>query len=225
MKSHGPGGLPASLVAIAATLAMLAMTSTAFAAAPANDNVANAQVLSAALPTTVSGTNLGATAESGEPNRTDSLMRPASTVWYVWTAPASPSETTIDVCQADYHVVLGLYEKIANPVPPFSNLDEWGVIGDGPGHTSGCTDEYGAAGVLTPDAGATYYIQISGFLAPDSPDGDRGPFSMTVSAAGTSPSQTPTSPGPTPPTTTKKKKCKRSAEATIAKKKKKKCKK
>jgi hypothetical protein len=58
-------------------------------------------------------------------------MRPASTVWYGWRAPSQPSPLTIDGCQgATYHMKLAVYRKLADPVPPFSNLEDHGAVGE-----------------------------------------------------------------------------------------------
>ena len=227
MNSHGPGGLPAFLVAVAATLAVLAMTSTAFAAAPANDNIANAQVIPTAGGT-VTGTNVGATAESGEPRGSDFLDRPASTVWFVWTSPSQPAALTVDGCQgATYHMKLAIYKKAADPVPPFGNLDDRGAVGEDPTANDGCPTEYGAAGVITPESCSTYYIQISGFAATDPPNGDRGPFTLALSGGGSGACGGASAPPPPPVTPKKKggaKHCKKAKKGVASAAKKKKCK-
>lgn len=197
--------------AAAAAGACLALAGPAWGTAPANDNIANAQVLSATLPTTAVGTNVGATAEANEPRRVDFLDRPASTVWYEWTSPAQPAQLTVDACQgATYHMKLAIYKKVADPVPPFGNLVDKGAVGEDPGPNAGCSGEYGAAGVITPEACSTYYIQISGFAATAPPDGDRGPFVLKLSGGGTGSCDAAAAPPPPPPpattTPTKKKK-------------------
>ena len=185
--------------AAAAAGACLALAGPASAAAPANDKVANA----VAIPTeggTVHGTNLGATAETNEPRGTDFLDRPASTVWFTWRAPSSPAQLTIDGCQgATYHMKLALYKKVADPVPPFGNLEDEGAVGEDPLEDPSCSTEYGAAGLVTPESCATYYIQISGFAATDPPNGDRGPFTLTLSGGGTGSCAAASSPPPPPP--------------------------
>jgi hypothetical protein len=202
-----------TLLGAAASLATVFLaTGSASAAAPANDNVANAP----SIPTpggTVNGTNAGATAESGEPRGSDFLGRPASTVWYTWTSPAQPAQLTIDACQgATYHMILAVYKKVADPVPPFGNLSDKGAVGEDPGPNAGCSGEYGAAGLITPDPCSTYYIQISGFAATEPPSGDRGPFTMKLSGGGsgsctaTPPPGTGSSTPPPAPSTKKKKK-------------------
>jgi len=53
---------------------------------PANDNLANAQHLTG-LPVGVRSSNLGATAETNEPNHYG--YSPSNSIWYAWTAPSS----------------------------------------------------------------------------------------------------------------------------------------
>jgi hypothetical protein len=229
MNSDRRSALKVLLAVLLVTGATLALTGAA-QAAPANDNIANAQ----AIPTaggTVNGTNVGATAESGEPRGQDFLGRTASTVWYVWTSPAQPAELTIDGCQgASYHMKLGVYKKTADPVPPFSNLEDHGAVGEDPTNSDGCSTEYGAAGLITPEACSTYYIQISGFAATEPPNGDRGPFTLSLSGGGSGAcgSAPPAAPPAATPPKKKKQSCKggKKSTASAAKKKKKKsCKK
>lgn len=66
------------------------------AAAPANDDFASAQVLAAALPVAVNGSNVDATKEAGEPQHIASSIG-TSSVWYSWTPSASGS-VTVEVC-------------------------------------------------------------------------------------------------------------------------------
>ena len=86
------------IVSSAALLAALLAPATA-AAAPANDNFANAQVIGPALPVEVPGTTVGAGVETGEGGQPGS-----HTVWFKWTAPASVP-VRVDICS--YHVVSG----------------------------------------------------------------------------------------------------------------------
>ncbi|HYR76213.1 MAG TPA: PA domain-containing protein [Pyrinomonadaceae bacterium] len=73
---------------------------------PPNDNFANAQVVSSCSGS-VTGTNIAATKEAGEPNNPDS---PTSTrsVWYRWQAPSTGS-ATIDTHGSDFDTVLAVY--------------------------------------------------------------------------------------------------------------------
>ena len=77
--------------------------------APANDNFADATVLSAALPITVPGTTVSATAEAGEPAHAPGFGNVASnSVWYQWQSTLdglvdiTTDGVTYDVVMADY---------------------------------------------------------------------------------------------------------------------------
>ena len=75
------------------------------AAAPANDSFANAQLLTGASGS-VTGSNVGATAEAGEP---DHAGTPAtSSVWYRWTAP-STTLLHLDTSGSSFYAALAVY--------------------------------------------------------------------------------------------------------------------
>jgi hypothetical protein len=73
---------------------------------PANDNFANAQGISGCSGS-VSGTNIGATQEAGEPANPDSPSSKTS-VWYQWQAPSTGS-VTFDTIGSDFDTVLAVY--------------------------------------------------------------------------------------------------------------------
>ena len=77
---------PALLVLLPLLLAFSSAT-----AAPINDNFANATVISSGLPVSVSGSNVGATAQAGEPSHSDSEPRGGRSVWWSWTSPVTGS--------------------------------------------------------------------------------------------------------------------------------------
>ncbi len=111
-------------------------------AAPANDDFANARVVGPDLPVSVPGTNVGATAEAGEPNPfgVDKAM---SSVWYRWTAPSS-TRVVFDVCDPDPNFgVMAIYTGSA--------LDELTKVSE-----TGCHVRFDAVG------GTTYSVQIDG---------------------------------------------------------------
>jgi hypothetical protein len=222
LKESSGALLTASIAAISVAGALLTLTASAVAAAPANDNFANAQVLPSTSAVTVAGTNVGATAQSGEPHGKDFLSRDRSTVWYQWTAP-SAADTSIDACATSVHLVLAVYTKDADPVPPFTNLSELGAIGEGtdPG---GCATENGALGVLnSPSSGQTYYIQLAGWSGAAAPDGDRASITLNLTQASSPPTTPPAStlapPSGNPAGKKSKKKCAKHAGASAAKKK------
>ncbi|MBA4149456.1 MAG: VCBS repeat-containing protein [Verrucomicrobia bacterium] len=79
-------------VALAATL----LTNSAFAVPPANDNLADAITIESTLPVTVTGTNVEATAEAGEPNHSDTepdADAGRKSVWWQWTSPITGTVT------------------------------------------------------------------------------------------------------------------------------------
>lgn len=90
------------------TFALLAAWTASVAAQPANDNFANAAVLSGAAGVT-NGTNVGATNETGEPPHanTGSLS-----VWYSWT-PLQAGQATFDTSGSNFDTVIGIYTGTA----------------------------------------------------------------------------------------------------------------
>jgi hypothetical protein len=82
------------------------------AAAPSNDDFANAAALSG-LPANATGTNVNATTESGEPEHTDpawlgSVTPAGHSVWWSWTAP-SDGDVTLDTCGSSFDTLLAVY--------------------------------------------------------------------------------------------------------------------
>src|SRR5260221_13186459 len=73
--------------------------------APANDNFANATVLIGDFGTT-NGSNIGATAEPGEPNHAG--VKPSASIWYQWTATADAS-VEFDTFNSGCDTVLAVY--------------------------------------------------------------------------------------------------------------------
>ncbi|MBV9868811.1 MAG: hypothetical protein JO316_25990 [Abitibacteriaceae bacterium] len=72
---------------------------------PPNDNFANAQALSGNVGR-VSGTNLNATKESGEPNHASNAG--GKSVWYRWTAPSNGS-VTFSTLGSNFDTLLAVY--------------------------------------------------------------------------------------------------------------------
>jgi hypothetical protein len=100
-----------ALTAVAAAgLAALAIPASANAAAPANDDFANAAALSG-LPVNATGTNVDATTESGEPEHTDvgGVVPSGHSVWWNWTAPSN-GDVTVDTCAGgDLDTLVAVY--------------------------------------------------------------------------------------------------------------------
>jgi hypothetical protein len=72
---------------------------------PLNDNFVNAQVVTGSV-FIVSGINLGATRETGEPNHAGNGG--GASVWYSWTAPSS-GNFTLDTIGSDFQTLLAVY--------------------------------------------------------------------------------------------------------------------
>jgi hypothetical protein len=74
---------------------------------PANDNFASAQSISGCSGT-VTGNNLSATNESGEPNHSPDNVGGTHSVWYQWQAPVS-SNVTFTTAGTGFDTVLAVY--------------------------------------------------------------------------------------------------------------------
>jgi hypothetical protein len=172
------------------------------AAAPANDDVQSAQVITPVLESgfmeaRITGTNGLATAQTDEPHRIASGGGDRSTVWYSWTPSYGHAGAFIQLC-ADFNPFLGIYTKNADPVPPFSNLTEsFGFGSDNP--SQACPDSVGGGygGLVSLgdyDAGQTFYFQVGGWRAFDS-----GPFRLNLEQFPASDPDSGSTPPPTSP--------------------------
>lgn len=160
--------------------------STVSIAGPANDNFANGQVITGPIGT-VSGTNVSATKESGEP------LNPPGTgggksIWYVWTAPGS-GQATFDTIGSTFDTILAAYtgssvnalSLVTGPMPSNDDIDPPGA--PEPRNIQSRI-------IFNVTAGITYRIQVDGF------DADQGPVTLNWTApGGATPTPTPT---PTP---------------------------
>lgn len=136
---------------------------------PGNDNFASAQAL-VGCSGTATGTNVGATKESGEPNNPDS---PGSlrSVWFTWQSPGTGS-VTIDTAGSGFDTVLAVYTgNSVNGLTLIANNDD---AVSGSDVTSTVT--------FNATAGTTYRIAINGFNNQGSL-GDIGSFKLNWSAA------------------------------------------
>jgi len=126
-----------------------------------NNNFASRQTVSGAL-TTVSGTNVGATRESGEPNVLG--VSGGKSVWWTWTAPATGT-VTFSTSGSNFDTTMGVYTGTAvNSLIQIRAND----------------DQNYYAGILTSrvslyaPAGQTYQILVDGY------GGDAGSIKLTV---------------------------------------------
>ncbi len=78
-------------------------------AVPPNDDFAGAQTISG-LSGTVTGTNVGASKEPGEPEHAGDVG--GVSIWYDWTAPANAA-FTFDTCGSDFDTLLAVYTGAA----------------------------------------------------------------------------------------------------------------
>jgi uncharacterized repeat protein (TIGR03803 family) len=114
---------------------------------PANDNFTNAQVISGTAGS-VSGTNIGATKETGEP---DHAGGPGGrSIWFRWTAP-STNEVSITTAGSDFDTTLAVYSGTSvNALVEVASNDEFEADS-----TSAVT--------FVPSAGTTYRIAVDGY--------------------------------------------------------------
>jgi hypothetical protein len=145
----------ALIAAPALTLASLTlMAPAAQAAAPTNDDFASARVVGPALPVAATGSNVGATVQSGEPS--EQTNGPGATVWYSWTAPA---DANVAVSTQGSETPDGDSLDTFVDVYTGTSLDTLSLVGS--------DDDSGmnGASVVTFDAtgGTTYYVQVDGY--------------------------------------------------------------
>jgi hypothetical protein len=129
-------------------------------AAPANDNLADAQVLTSG--TSVTGTTAEATAQVSEvtgngDNNTVTLISATGyrTVWFRWTAP-SASPATFTTVGSNFDSVLSVWRASPgqpDPVTSFANLT-FVKSDDESGGSSN------ASLTFTPVSGVSYYLQV-----------------------------------------------------------------
>ena len=135
-----------------------------------NDNFANAQPLSGETGV-VTGSNLGATKEPGEPNHHGNPG--GASVWYTWQAPTGGT-VAITTAGSTYDTLLAVYTGTSVNALTFvaSNDDEQGVL------TSRVD--------FTPVAGQIYRIAVDGYNAGTGPD--MGTIVLTLAHGSITPS-------------------------------------
>jgi hypothetical protein len=149
-----------------ALLACLGLAASVGWAQPANDDFANAFVISGSNGTT-NGDNISATLENNEPEifPGDSADE---TVWYAWTAPANGAYT-FSITSSDFDALFAVYT--GNSVDALTEVNfGYNIISFG---------GFNLPITFTAAAGTTYYIQVDGW-----PDGGypEGNFVLTWSA-------------------------------------------
>ncbi len=119
-------------------------------AMPANDNFANSVLIPGGIGS-VSGNNISATGQSGEPNPGNNSV--LNSVWYHWTAPASGT-ARVEICSVrsyDTHLAVFTGAAVNALTTIAANDDAGGFCG------RGSRIFFAAA------AGTTYYIQVDGW--------------------------------------------------------------
>ncbi len=120
--------------------------SVALAAAPANDNFANAFLIKG-LSGSTNGSNVGASLQTGEPTVIGAV---GESVWYVWTAPANGAYT-FTTAGSSFDSLLGIYTGSV-----VTNLT---IVGEG---YAGTNIGYLPA-TFNATAGTVYHVQVDGY--------------------------------------------------------------
>jgi uncharacterized membrane protein YgcG len=166
-------------------LAALSLATAARAAAPANDEFGAATALPATLPGGVSGSNLEATKELGEPNHAGNLG--GHSVWYSWTPSASGPVGITGSCFSAISPLVAVYtgSSVSALTPVASNESAFTPVCP---FTESPVAEFSAA------AGTTYWIAVDGR------DGTQGSFELLFSGPPANDAfATPTVIAPEPP--------------------------
>jgi len=117
--------------------------------APGNDNFAAATRLSGSAGT-MTGVNIGATAEPGEPNHGDGGTTAYASIWFSWTAPSS-GQIVIDTFTSTFDTTLAVYTG--------TTVETLTKITDNDDHEL----SYQSQIVFSAVGGVTYYIAVDGY--------------------------------------------------------------
>ena len=149
-----------SLIAVAALIAAM-VPGVAYADPPGNDDITTPVEISGQTGGPESGTTVDATASSTDPfnhpdwmgSHTDDLY--GRSIWYEWTAPEAPSETSFYVANAanpvtGHYVAVGVYEIVDGALSEVA-YNGWAPV----------DAEWARARVdIVPAANAVYYVGI-----------------------------------------------------------------
>lgn len=156
-------------------LAFLFVGNSALAAPPANDNFANATVIPASPPATVTGNNIDATFESGEPDHSPSEAAGGKSAWWSWT-PSATGAVTIDTGGSESIVDTdGLDTQLA--VYTGNSVDSLSLVVNNEDSTkfTGGRSEVSFNAV----SGTVYHIAVDGW------NGDMGNINLNFLSGGT----------------------------------------
>ena len=166
---------------------LLVLAPTAGAAPPANDDFADAQILSGPLPIAVPATNVEATREGGEPEQAFGSSSGHS-VWFRWEAP-STEVVTVSACDAEIEPLVAVFlgselnaltEAASNNWSP--GCDPRATFRAIAGRTYSIridSDTYHEASIPPPSAEGAFELRIEHQAAPandDFADAETGPL-------------------------------------------------
>jgi hypothetical protein len=129
---------------------------------PVNDNFANRTALSG-TSSTVNGSNVGATSESGEPSNAN--VSGGRSVWWSWTAPASGT-VTVSTAGSQFDTTLGVYAG--------SSVSGLTVVASNDDETAGTLT---SRVVFAAVAGQTYQVSVDGYR------GANGSIALSIDVA------------------------------------------
>ncbi|MFC5492738.1 carboxypeptidase regulatory-like domain-containing protein [Nocardioides caricicola] len=140
--------------------------------APANDDIADRQVLAGPMPIVATGDNVNATREVGEPDHLGFIE--GASVWYEWTAPSSglPDRVSVSLAGSSFDTTLSIYDGTPSP---FTGLD---LVAENDQYS----DETSVA-TFEPVPGTTYYIAVDGFADDITHEIDMGSIDLRLNAA------------------------------------------
>jgi hypothetical protein len=123
------------------------------ATGPTNNNFVNGTTVSG-LPTSTSGTNVGANKETGEPNHATNGNVGGASVWWFWTAPSSGG-VKVSTVGSGFDTILGVYTGGAvNALTRVTYTEDYSD--DAPGVVTSSVS-------FQVTAGATYRIAVDGY--------------------------------------------------------------
>ncbi|MDQ3650186.1 MAG: NF038122 family metalloprotease [Acidobacteriota bacterium] len=139
---------------------------------PANDNFANATPLNG-LTGTLTGTNVSATKEAGEPVHPDSAG--GTSVWYRWQAPTTGS-AVIDTSGSSFDTILAVYRG--------GSVSALTLVANGANDDLSPPDDVDSRVTISVTAGEVYNIVVDGY------DGDFGGIVLNWTLSGNVPAGT-----------------------------------
>jgi len=154
-------------------LGLAALTASAQTNPPANDNFANAQVISG-LSGSVTNDNTGATLETGEPssivtdvNTIGYGVNVGASIWFAWTAPVNANGTVTFISSSTNATVLAAYtgNSVQNLTLLYASDDIATASAANGTNTASTTISFYAV------ANTTYFIAVYGYNAPPIAEG------------------------------------------------------